>query len=489
ADGVDHVVRTHHAGNFSGEMTMLTGRPGLAIIRAAEDGEVIEVPRDAFLELVQSDSELNDLFMRAFLLRRHELAARGLGDVMVLGSSFSPGTLCVQEFLSRNGHPYTYIDLDRDASAQEFLDRFHVAPSDVPVVICRGTLVLRNPSNEQIADCLGLNASVDETRVRDVVVIGGGMAGLAAAVYGASEGLDVLVLEANAPGGQAAASSKIENYLGFPTGISGRDLAERAFSQAEKFGADFMIARGAVRLGCDRRPYAIEMESGTKVLARTVIIATGAEYRSLPIENLARFNGAGVYYAATRIESKVCGDEEVIVVGGGNSAGQAAVFLASTAKRVLMLVRNDLAETMSRYLIARIEQNPNIELRTKSEIVAVEGDRHVERVRWRTRDEDGEHVSSIRHIFVMTGATPATRWLEGCVALDESGFVKTGSDLAADELRESGWSLARSPMLFETTLPGVFAVGDVRSGSVKRCASAVGEGSVAISFVHRVLHE
>jgi thioredoxin reductase (NADPH) len=484
------LVTTHKAGQFSGELNLLTGRRGLATIRVSESGAVIEVQRDDLLALVQTDGELSEIFMRAFILRRVALIDRGFGDVVLLGSSYSAGTLRVKEFLSRNAHPYTYVDLDRDSGVQDLLDRFQVSATDIPVVICRGELVLRDPTNAEIADCLGFNEAIDETRIRDVVIVGAGPAGLGAAVYAASEGLDVLVIESNSPGGQAASSSRIENYLGFPSGISGQELAARAFSQAEKFGAEMMIAKGATKLRCDKRPYAIEIENGTRVAARAVIIATGAEYRSLPIENLSHFNGAGVYFGATPMESQLCKGEDVIVIGGGNSAGQAATFLAQSARRVIMLVRSGgLADSMSRYLIRRIEQIPSIEVRTNCEIVAVEGGTHLERVRWHDGNSDREYTEPIRHVFVMTGAVPATPWLGGCLALDDHGFIKTGPDLSHDDLDAAHWPLARPPHLLETSRPGVFAVGDVRGGNIKRVASAVGEGSIAVAFVHQVLGE
>ena len=320
--------------------------------------------------------------------------------------------------------------------------------------------------------------------------MGAGPAGLAAAVYAASEGLNVLVLETNSPGGQAGSSSKIENYLGFPTGISGQALAGRAYTQAQKFGAQVIIATGAKRLVCDRKPYAIQMDDNMLVPARTIIIATGAEYRVPTIENLSEFKGVGVYYGATFMEAQLCRGEEVVVMGGGNSAGQAAVFLAQTAKRVHMLVRSKgLAESMSRYLIRRIEQNPAIVLRTQTEIVALEGSNHLERVHWRDDQTGKIETHDIRHVFVMTGAVPSTQWLVGCVALDTKGFIKTGPDLSQDDLAAAHWPPARPPHLLETSLPGVFAVGDVRGGNIKRVASAVGEGSIAISFVHQVLSE
>jgi thioredoxin reductase (NADPH) len=472
---------------FTGEVNMLSGRPALLRVRARESGQVIEVNRERLLALVQTDSELSELIMRAFILRRVELIAHGVGDVVLVGSNHCAGTLRIKEFLTRNGHPYSYIDLDRDADVQDLLDRFHIGAADVPVVICRGEVVLRNPTDQQIAHCLGFNEAVDQAHIRDVVIVGAGPAGLAAAVYGASEGLDVLVLERHAPGGQAGSSSKIENYLGFPTGISGQALAGRAYTQAQKFGAHMMITQRATRLVCDRTPYCIELDDNLSVLARTVVVATGAAYRKPAIENLSRFENIGVYYAATFTEEQLCRGEDVAVVGGGNSAGQAAVFLAQSASRVHILVRaGGLAESMSRYLIRRIEDNPKIVLRVKTEIVAFDGGEHLDRVRW--RDESGNiEVHEIRHVFLMTGAVPGTRWLNGCVTLDETKFVKTGADLSQSDLTAAHWPLARPPYLLETSLPGVFAVGDVRAGNIKRVASAVGEGSIAISFVHQVL--
>jgi thioredoxin reductase (NADPH) len=367
------------------------------------------------------------------------------------------------------------------------LDHFRFSMTEMPVLICRGQTVLRNPTNREIADCLGFNDSIDQTKVRDVVIVGAGPSGLAAAVYAASEGLDVLVLESNAPGGQAGSSSRIENYLGFPSGITGRELTDRAYTQAQKFGAEVIIAERATRLDCTRKAYTIQIENGPRVPAHTVIIATGAEYRKLPLENITRFEGAGIYYGATFIESQLCEGEEVIVVGGGNSAGQAAVFLAQTARMVHMLVRSKgLADTMSRYLVRRIEENPAIALRTCTEITALEGNGHLERVQWRT-DHSPVETHDIQHVFVMTGAAPSTNWLHGCVALDSQGFIKTGPDLSVDDLSAAKWPLARAPNLLETSRPGVFAVGDVRAGNIKRVASAVGEGSIAISFVHQAL--
>ena len=486
----DALVAVHGPGKFTGEANMILGRRSLTRARATEPGTVVELTREKLLSLVQTDAEIGEIVMRAYIYRRIELAAHGIGDVVLVGSAHSAGTLRIKEFLSRNGHPFGYIDLDRDADVQDLLDRFEIAAADIPVLICRGEVVLRNPSNEQIADCLGFNQNIDRSQVRDVVIVGAGPAGLAAAVYGASEGLDVLVIESNSPGGQAGSSSKIENYLGFPTGISGQDLAGRAYVQAQKFGAEILIARGAAALTCDRKPYGIRIDEGPRVQARTVIVATGAHYRKPALDNLSQFEGAGVYYSATFMEAQLCDGEDVIVVGGGNSAGQAAVFLAQTAGRVHMLVRSGgLADTMSRYLIRRIEETPAIELRTATEIVGLEGEAHLERVRWRDNRSGDTTSHAVRHVFLMLGAVPNTGWLAGCLALDPSGFIKTGPDLSTDDLSSARWPLARTPHLLETSLPGVFAVGDVRGGNIKRVASAVGEGSIAVAFVHQVLHQ
>jgi len=486
----DTLIVAHGPGQFSGEAVMITGRPAIARLRVTAPGEVIELSRQQLLALIQTDAELSEILMRAFMLRRLELIAHEFGDVVVLGSTHCAGTLRVKEFLTRNGHPFHYVDLDRDAEAQAILDQFHVSAADVPVLVCGANAVLRNPTNEQIADCLGFNDAIDQTRVSDLVIVGAGPAGLAAAVYGASEGLDVLVLESGSPGGQAGSSSRIENYLGFPTGISGLDLTGRAYAQAQKFGAQVLIAKGATRLLCDRQPYQVRLAEGSSIRARAVIIATGAEYRRPPLSNLSQFEGAGVYYTAMPMEAQLCVGEDIIVVGGGNSAGQAAVFLAQTAKRVFMLVRGDgLSETMSRYLIRRIEDNPAIVVQPRTQIVGLDGNGHLERVHWRDDRRDGVETNDVRHVFMMTGAVPNTGWLERCIALDEKGFIKTGPDLSRDDLAVARWPLTRAPYLLETSRPGVFAVGDVRGGNIKRVASAVGEGSIAVAFVHQVLQQ
>jgi thioredoxin reductase (NADPH) len=490
SNNVESIVVIHRPGQISGEINTLSGRRAIFMIRVAESGEVIEVNHEHLMDIVQTDADLSEILMRAYLLRRARLIEGGVGDVILIGSSHSQETLRIQEFLMRNSHPYSSIDLERDAGVQDLLDHFHVAVTDVPVIICRSEVVLRNPSNREIAECLGFNEAVDQVQMHDVVIVGAGPSGLAAAVYAASEGLDVLMLESSAPGGQAGSSSRIENYLGFPSGISGQELTARAYAQSQKFGAHLMITKAATHLSCTAKPYVIDIEDDTQTHARTVIIATGAQYRKLPLPDISRFEGLGIYYGATFIESKLCAGEEVIVVGGGNAAGQSAVFLAQSAIRVNLLVRSaGLAESMSRYLIRRIEESPVITLRTHTEITGLDGGDHLECVRWQNRETGASESRDIRHVFVMTGAAPSTRWLNGCVVLDAQGFIKTGPDLTQEDLVGAHWPLTRAPHLLETSRPGVFAVGDVRAGNIKRVASAVGEGSIAVSFVHQALHE
>src|ERR1700680_5144358 len=488
-EGEDRIA-VHQVGQFFGEVGILSGRRSMVRARMRDAGEVIEVDRSGLQELIETDSELSEILMRAFIRGRVEFLAHGWGDAVLLGTNNSSGTLRIKEFLTRNGYPHAYIDLEGESEVQELLDHFQVNAGDVPIVICRGKIVLRNPTNQQEAACLGFNEGSDLTKVRDVIVVGAGPSGLAAAVYAASEGLDVLVIETYAPGGQAGSSSKIENYLGFPTGISGQELAGRAYTQAQKFGARGGIARGAARLECGRTPYLVEIDGGASVPARAVIIATGAEYRKLPLENLSHFEGNGVYYGATFLEAQLCGNEEVIIVGGGNAAGQAAVFLSQTAKHVHVLIRSGrLADTMSNYLIRRIEESQAVTLHTETEVVGLAGNDRLDHVLCRDNRTGAVDTRDIRHIFLMTGANPNTGWLAGCLALDERGFVKTGVDLTPADLTTAQWPLTRGPYLLEACLPGVFAVGDVRSGNVKRVASAVGEGSIAISMVHKVLQE
>ncbi len=489
-DGREEMISVLGPGQFTGEINMLSGRGSLALARVVADGVVVQVNRDHLHALVQGDSELSEILMRAFILRRVALVASGEAELLLLGSRHSAPTLRLKEFLTRNVHPFTYHDVESDPEAEALLCRFDVAPHEVPVILCKGGTVLRNPSIEALASALGLSPDLDAATIHDVVIVGGGPAGLAAAVYAASEGLDVLVLEGTAPGGQAGTSSRIENYLGFPTGISGQALAGRALTQAEKFGAEVAIARTAVGIDCSVRPYMVRLAGGDAVRARTVIIATGARYRRPDLAELSRFEGTGVFYSATHMEAQMCRNEEVAVVGGGNSAGQAAVFLASFAEQVQVLVRGpSLADSMSRYLIRRIEDTGNIALRTHTQIEALEGATELERVVWRRVDGGEPETRPIRHVFLMTGADPSTAWLDGCVARDDKGFIKTGSELLQTELDEARWPLPRPPQMLETSKPGVFAVGDVRSGSVKRVASAVGEGSICVQLVHRALRE
>ena len=475
-------------GDFSGETNSLSDSAALARICVKEGGSVVVIDTEQLRRIIQTDTELSELFMRAFILRRMGLIASGHSEIMLLGSSHSSDTLRLQEFLTRNDRPYVNIDVDAETGIQELLQRLHIGIDDIPVVVCRGERVVKNPSNRALAECLGLNPQLDDAAPHDLVIIGAGPAGLAAAVYAASEGLNVRIVETMAPGGQAGSSSRIENYLGFPTGISGHALASRALLQAQKFGAQLSVAWQAVRLRCDHRPFGIEMADGATLHAQAVLIASGAQYRLPELANLTRFLGAGIYFAATHLEANLCTGEDIAIVGGGNSAGQAAVFLATSCRHVHLLVRADgLADSMSSYLIRRIEDCPNIMLHVRTQITALDGTDRLERISW-VRDTDAEQ-HPVRHVFLMTGARPNTQWLDGCVALDDRGFVKTGPDLSKQDIAAGGWPLSRPPYLLETNVHGVFAAGDVRSGSVKRIASSVGEGSICVQFVHRALHE
>jgi thioredoxin reductase (NADPH) len=478
-EGTLHVLQR---GEFTGEVNQLSGRRSLVRCRAREASNLLEIARSDLRRVMQNDAELGEVLLRAFMLRRVFLIAHSAGDAVLIGSSHSAGTLRLQSFLSRNGHPHTYLDVERDPDVQIILDQFQITVADIPVLICRNDVVLRNPTNAEAAACFGLNAGIDEGGVYDLIVIGAGPSGLASAVYGASEGLNVLVVESTAPGGQAGSSSRIENYLGFPNGISGQDLARRAFVQAEKFGANIAVARSARALKCGRSPYTVELDDGASVQGRSIIIAAGAQYRKLDLPNLAQFEGAGVYYGATAVEADMCSGQTVAVVGGGNAAGQASVFLSSVAKRVYLLVRGPgLADTMSRYLISRIEACSEITQKTWTQIQALEGGSYLERIHWRNSKTGVKETEEIQHLFIMTGADPNTSWLGGCLALDSKQFIKTGADLGSE------WPLPRPPYLLETSLPGVFAVGDIRAGSLKRVAAAVGEGSMAVQFVHKAL--
>jgi thioredoxin reductase (NADPH) len=479
------------AGEFTGEVDMMSGRQSLVGARALDATKVLEIDLAQLRHIVQTDAELSEIFLRAFALRRAHLIANKLGGIVLIGSSHSADTLRLKAFLARNGHPHVYLDVERDRDVDALLEHFQIALGEIPVMICKQRdHALRNPSNALVAAALGFNTELDAGHVHDLVVVGAGPSGLAAAVYAASEGLDVLVLETSAPGGQAGSSSRIENYLGFPMGISGQDLAGRAFLQAEKFGANLAVARVAVGLACAEQQLRVTCADGGTVQGHAVVVATGAAYRKLTVPELGRFEGNGVYYGATKVEADLCSGAEIAVVGGGNSAGQAAVFLSGRAKHVHLLVRGaGLVDSMSRYLIRRIDESPDITLRPHTQIEALEGDGRLERVWWRSAQDPNREGRDICHVFSMTGADANTAWLGGCVALDAQRFVKTGVDLTREDLETAQWPLKRRPYQFETSLPRVFAVGDVRSGSMKRVASAVGEGSAAVQLVHKVLAE
>ena len=487
---IERPITVHGPGQFTGEINMLSARRSLARARTTVDSELVVLDRSALRTLVQRDPELSELLMRAFILRRVALLDVGNKDLVLVGSRHSADTMRIKEFLSRNGQPFTYQDVETDPSVQALLDQFQVGVNEVPVVVCHGGHVLKNPTTEALATLTGLDPKLDAGALRDVVIVGAGPAGLAAAVYGASEGLDVLVVESTAPGGQAGTSSRIENYLGFPTGISGQALAGRALTQAEKFGAEVAIGRKVVRIDCDSRPYRLFLSDGQEIRTRAIVIASGVEYRRLELPSLARYEGTGVFYSATHLEAQLCEGEEIAIVGGANSAGQAAVFLSQIARQVHVLVRgNGLSDSMSRYLVQRLESSPNIDLRTRSQVEELEGSDRLERVTWRQVDTGERFTRPIGNLFLMTGAEPHTGWLEGCVLMDDKKFVKTGADLGTEDLAAARWPLTRRPYLMETSIPGVFCVGDARSTSVKRVASAVGEGSICVQLVHRALQE
>jgi thioredoxin reductase (NADPH) len=476
--GREDTIHVHRDRQFTGELDLFNNREILVSGHAGEDSRIIRVPRAVFPRLIEAEPDIGEIIMRAFILRRVGLMRYSQGGVVLIGSSHAGDTLRIQSFLSRNGYPHRLIDTDQDPDAGGMITCLKIRPEELPVVVLPDKANLLNPTTPALADALGLTESFDADRVYDLTVVGAGPAGLASAVYGASEGLDTLVIESLAPGGQAATSSKIENYLGFPTGISGQALAGRAQVQAQKFGARLAISRRAASIECDRRPFCVELEDGQRITTRAIVIATGASYRKLDIPDFDKFEGQGIHYAATWIEGNLCADEEVIVVGGGNSAGQAAVFLSQHARHVHMLVRSEgLAATMSDYLIQRIEASPKITLHAHTEVTALEGDRLLERVTITNRNTGESETKQVGNLFVMIGAVPNTDWLDGCVPLDRGGFVVTGRD-------GEGMAL---PSPYATEKAGIFAVGDVRSGSTKRVASGVGEGSVVVSAVHTYL--
>lgn len=477
-NGQPNVFTVHGPNQFTGEVDLFSERQIMVNGRTGSETRLVRVDPVNFRKLVSGEPDIGEVIMRAFILRRVGLIQSGQGGVTLAGSAHAADTVRLRSFLIRNGYPYRLLDTDIDEDARHLIDGFGLDPSECPVVIMPDRRVLRCPTTRELADELGISIHLDSDHIHDVAVIGAGPAGLAAAVYAASEGLDTLVLEALAPGGQAGTSSKIENYLGFPTGISGEALAGRAQVQAMKFGAHMAMARSVQAMDCSRHPYRLMLDDGTSVRARAVIVATGARYRKLDHLDYERFEGQGIHYAATAMEATLCAGEDVVVVGGGNSAGQAAVFLARTVKHVHILVRGDgLASTMSDYLVQRILQSPRITLHTRCTIDHLDGDAYLREVGWRCVDGTQTRVKA-GSLFVMIGAEPNTAWLEGCLDLDRKGFVVTGRD--AD-----GYA---TPSPFATTLRGVFAVGDVRSGSIKRVASSVGEGSVVVQAIHRFLN-
>jgi len=472
------VVIVHGAREFTGELDLFSEREALVSARAASDAQVLRIRRSGFRHYVTSEPDIGDIVMRAVILRHLGLVQHTQVGVAIVGPGRSSDTLRLQSFIGRNGYPMRVFDTDLDPAGGGMIEAFSLTQGDLPVAIY-GSTVWRNPSNAAIAEALGIAEILDPKAIYDVAVVGAGPAGLAAAVYAASEGLRTIVIEGNAPGGQAGTSSRIENYLGFPSGISGLELATRAQTQAQKFGAKLAISRNVTRLDCGQHLFTAHVEGGMTVRSRSVVIATGARYRRLQIPNFNRYEMSGIHYSATAIESRLCLDEEVIVVGGGNSAGQAAIYLAFSAKHVHILIRRaDLTSTMSDYLVNRIAFSRHITLHSQTEIIALAGTPGLEQVTWRNLQTGETTVKQIRNVFVMIGADPCTEWLSNCVRLDAKGFVLTGEATGASKSNP-----------YETSNPGVFAVGDVRSGSVKRVASAVGEGSVVVAAIHAYLRD
>jgi thioredoxin reductase (NADPH) len=477
-DGSFKVLTTHSAAQFTGEMDLFNRRESLVTARAKGECRLIRIDWTNFGRMMTREPDLAEIVMRAFMLRRLGFIRHSQGGILILGKSRAADTLRLQRFLIRNNYPHHVVDIEDDPHGKDLVDTFHLLPSNAPVVIAPGIALMFNPSNSLLAEALGLNEKMDPSEVFDVVVVGAGPSGLAAAVYAASEGLNTLMIERMAPGGQAGTSSRIENYLGFPTGISGQALAARAQAQAQKFGARLAVSRAAVTLDTEIRPFGILLDDAETVRARSVIIATGARYRKLDLPNYEKFEGEGIHYAATAMESKMCRSQEVVVVGGGNSAGQAALFLSGPAKHVHVVVRGaGLADTMSDYLVQRIVNSPKITLWTNSRISALGGDLGLQSVSWTTGSDGSVETREVENMFVMIGASPNTEWLSGSLDLDERGFVSTGMTPGNGQAS-----------MFASNVPGVYAIGDVRSGSIKRVASGVGEGSVVVQSVHHFLH-
>jgi thioredoxin reductase (NADPH) len=483
SQGKRRVVARYGPRQFTGDMAVLSGRPAVFTAFAKGDAVVYEIVPEALRQLVSEHPDLGNAILEAFLARREWVEDAGLGGVTVLGSRYSRDTLRVRDFLSKNQVAFNWIDIERNQRVHKLFERFEVRAEETPVVTLRGQGIYKNPSNRQLGELLNITRPVDQT-VYDLIIVGGGPAGLAAAVYGASEGLETAVLEASAPGGQASASSKIENYMGFPIGLSGSELADRAVIQAQKFGATISAPVQVVGLELHPGYNVVKLDGGEQAIGRCVLIATGASYRRLPAENCDTFEGRGVYYSATVVEAQLCVAQPVVVVGGGNSAGQAAVFLAERSSQVvLVFIEEELEAYMSSYLATRIYKTENIELRPHSEVITVDGDEQIESVVVRDNDSGEEQRMPAAALFVFIGVEPHTDWLPKEILTDDAGFILTGSELA----NSTHWSLSRPPFYLETSHPGIFAAGDVRAGSVKRVAAAVGEGSMAIHFVHQVL--
>jgi thioredoxin reductase (NADPH) len=472
----EHLV-THERGNFMGELAQLSGRPYLVDERALTDVEAVAIPPDRLRALLIAEADLGERIMRALILRRVGLIEAGAGPV-VIGNEADADVLRLVNFLRRNGHPYRNLDPANDSCARTLVERFKVEPEELPIVLCPTGQLLRNPSEDQLARCFGLVAPIDPNRLYDVVVIGAGPAGLATSVYAASEGLSVVTIDCRSFGGQAGASARIENYLGFPTGISGMALMGRAFSQAQKFGVEIAIPDEAVKLECGNDPCHVQLATGERIQARAVVIATGARYRRLAVDRLEQYEGSAVHYWASPLEADLCAGQEVALVGGGNSAGQATVFLAGHAKRVTLIARRPLTETMSQYLVDRISSLPNVDLVVGCEVSALEGSNGLlEAIDWRDRRSGEQNRRAVRYLFSFIGAEPNTDWLAASgIKLDERGFVLTGDDVGDRE---------RLPL--ETSRSGVFAVGDVRACSVKRVAASVGDGAQAVAAIHKYL--
>ncbi|UMB68302.1 FAD-dependent oxidoreductase [Mycobacterium paraterrae] len=484
--GERRTIGVHGPRRFLGEVGDLDGEAAFYTAQVAQAGEVLVVAAQSLRSLVAEDPMLSDVILRAFLLRRTLLIEEGTG-FWIVGSCYSPDTTRLREFVARNRLPHRWLDLERDKQAESLLGRFGVAPQDTPVVIW-GDEVLRNPPNSELARRMGLPVSDVSHDERDIVVVGAGPAGLAAAVYGSSDGLSTAAAEAIAAGGQAGTSSRIENYLGFPSGLSGAELAERALIQADKFGADLMISAEACHLESDGGKHLVCFGDESSIVGRAVILATGARYRRLSVPGIERFEGNGIFYAATFQEALLCGAGPVVIVGGGNSAGQAAVFLASRVARVYLLIRaGDIGKDMSRYLVDQIHQQPRITVCLHTEVREIHGDKRVETIVAQNNHTGGERRIDTTALFVFIGAAPNTAWLHGAVSLDDFGFIATGSAALYSANGRAGVRIAREPMMLETSRPGIFAAGDVRSGSVKRVASAVGEGSIAVRQVEQYL--